>query len=181
MIVVNHQFSQTVLINHCLMGWGPVHSSQNRSYNRISEKIAISLHISNTGFNVKILQGSEIFVYQKQDRSQSSTLSSTTKNTLFWWVGDQLTHLRTKVTTKSVKKDCDLTTYIRLGPKCQNSPWLRNLCIQNMIVVNHWFSQTVLNKNCVDGLGTCSLISEKKLQTYQWKNSNFTTYIKLGL
>ena len=67
------------------------------------KKNVILLHISNMGFNVKILQGSEIFVYK------------------------------------------------------------------TITAVNHWCSQTELNKHCFDGLGTSELISEQKLQPNQWK------------
>ena len=47
------------------MGWGPVQSSQNRSYELISEKSVLTLHIYDWGYNVKILHGRELFVYKK--------------------------------------------------------------------------------------------------------------------
>ena len=55
------------------------------------------------------------------------------------------------------------------------------LCVyNNIIVVNYWFYQSVLNKHWFDGWGAYEIISEHKLWPNQWKNSIFTTYIKLG-
>ena len=39
-----------------------------------------------------------------------------------------------------------LTTHIKLDQPYHHIPWLRNLCLQKMIVVNHWNSQSVLKK-----------------------------------
>ena len=108
-------------------------------------------------------------------------LSITTKKILFWWVGDIWNHLRTEVTTKSVNKNLWSHYIYQIGATISKKSWIRNLCIQKFIVVNHWLSQSILSKISCDGLGTCELISVQKLQPNQWKNSKFTIYIKLGL
>ena len=46
----------------------------------------------------------------------------------FGWFGDLLTHLRTELMTKSVKKISIFTTYIKPGHNVNNLPWLRTLC-----------------------------------------------------
>ena len=46
------------------MGWGPANSSQNRSYNQISEKNTITQYISNWGYSVNIMHGSELYDYE---------------------------------------------------------------------------------------------------------------------
>ena len=51
-----------------------------------------------------------------------------------------LNHLRTKVTTKAVKYIRKFITQIKLGLQCHNFPLLRNISIQEMIVVNHLLS-----------------------------------------
>ena len=88
---------------------------------------------------------------------------------MFWWVGTSEIISEQKIWPNQWKRICDLTTYIILGPKCQNFPGLIILCIQKVIEVNHWFSQSVLSKHCFDRLGTCELISEQKLRPNQWK------------
>ena len=45
------------------MGWGPGNSSQNRSYDQTSEN---KMNISNWGYNVKVIHGSEIYVCKKR-------------------------------------------------------------------------------------------------------------------
>ena len=63
-IVVIDWFSQSVLIKVVWMGRFPVKSSQNSSYDQISDnKISISLHILNLEQNAKLHNCSELYVY----------------------------------------------------------------------------------------------------------------------
>ena len=111
-IIVNDQFSQSVLNKLFLMGRGPVNSSQNTSYDQICDK---NQHISQIMTIISNFSMTQKSIYTKNHCSQWLIFSISTKQTLFQWVGDLLNHLRTQVTTKSVTKNSNFTRSIKLG------------------------------------------------------------------
>ena len=138
------------------MGWGPVKSSKNTSYNQINDKNYLFHYIYQIGAIMSKFAMTQKFMYINNDHSQWLIFSFSTKQTLFWWDGDLLNHSRTQVTTKSVTNINNFTRHI--------SNWENNIKIfhgselyeyKKMIVGNHWFSQSRLNMLWFDGLGTC--------------------------
>ena len=95
------------------MGWGPVQSSRNASYDQISDKNQYIYQILAIMSNFAMTHKS---IHKNNHCSQSLILSISTKQNLFQWVEGLLNHLRTQVMTKSVTKISNFTTYIKLGP-----------------------------------------------------------------
>ena len=109
------------------MGWGPVQSSQNRSYELISEKSVLTLHIYDWGYNVKILHGRELFVYKKIVDNNLFSQSVLKKVVVIGW--EPLNSSQNRIYDQINLKNSNSITFITLEPKCQFSPWFRNLCL----------------------------------------------------
>ena len=111
MIVYNHWFSQYVVTNIVLTGWGPVKSSHNTNYDLISNK--------------------NHYIYQ---------------------IKAIMSNFATNQNSMNTKK----------------------------MVVNHWFSQSVLNKNFYDGIGTCKSSQNTSMTKSMTKIGKFTRHISNG-